>query len=68
MENQQKEIEMTQEQVLAEIYLNTKATKRYMQWQFYITIALVVLPILGLVVAIPMIMRSFGSMYGGLLQ
>jgi predicted nucleic acid-binding Zn ribbon protein len=59
---------MSAEEVLAEILENTRKTKKYLQWQLYITVALVVLPILAMAVIIPVILRSVGSMYGGLLQ
>ena len=59
---------MATEQVLQEILENTRKTKRYMAWQFYITIILVVLPLLGLVFALPTIMSSLGGAYGGLIQ
>lgn len=59
---------MTEEQVLLEILENTRKTKKYMQWQFYVTIVLVVLPLLAMVFVIPMVLRSVGSMYSGVLQ
>lgn len=45
-----------------EILDNSRKTKRYMQWQFYITIVLIVLPILGMAVMLPMVMKSLGSL------
>mgnify|MGYP001571517517 CR=1 FL=1 len=59
---------ISEEQMLQEILENTRKTKKYMQWQFYITIVLVVLPILALAFVIPMVLRSLGSVYGGLIQ
>lgn len=59
---------LTEEQVLMEILDNTRKTKKYMQWQFYITIVLVVLPLLALAFVIPMALRSIGSMYGSVIQ
>jgi hypothetical protein len=55
------------EQVLAEILENTRKTKRYLQWQFYITIVLVVLPLLAMLFILPMVMKSLGGVYGGAL-
>lgn len=62
--------QMTQEQMLAEIYENTRKTKNYMKWQLYITIALVVVPLLAALALIPMVLSSLGNVYGagGLLQ
>ena len=69
MENSQNTSQpLTEEQVLMEILENTRKTKKYMQWQFYITIVLVVLPLLAMVFIIPMVLKSLGSVYGGMLQ
>lgn len=61
---------MTTEQMLLEIYENTRKTKNYMKWQLYITIILIVLPLLVAVFAIPMALNSLSDVYGtaGLLQ
>lgn len=60
----------TQEQMLAEILEQTRATKKYMKWQLIITVALVVLPIIGMVIIIPIVMSSLASVYGtnGIMQ
>lgn len=60
----------TQEQMIHEIYENTRKTKNYMKWQLYITVALVVLPLLAALALIPMVLSSLGNVYGtgGLLQ
>ena len=63
--NQQNQ--MTQEQILAAIYENTRKTMNYMKWQLYITLVLVVLPLLAMVVILPLVMKSLGtlgSVYG----
>jgi hypothetical protein len=54
--------------MLLEIYENTRKTKNYMKWQLYITIVLVVLPLLAAIAIVPMVMSSLSSSYGGLLQ
>lgn len=61
---------MTQEQLLQEIYENTKKTKNYMKWQLYITIVLVVLPLLAAVFLVPYALSSLSNAYSsaGLLQ
>ena len=68
MENNQPQ--MTQEQILQEIYENTRKTKNYMKWQLYITIVLVVLPLLAALFIVPFAFKSLSSVYGtaGLLQ
>lgn len=58
----------TTEEMLMQIYENTRQTKNYMKWQLYITVVLVVLPLLAMVFIVPMVLRSVGNAYGGLLQ
>ncbi len=67
MENKQT-INLSQEDVLRLIYENTQKTKKYMQWQFYVTIVLVVLPLLAMAFVIPSILSNLGSVYSGALQ
>jgi hypothetical protein len=59
-----------QEQMLAEIYENTRKTKNYMKWQLIITVALVVIPIIAMVIVVPLALSSLTSLYStsGLLQ
>lgn len=61
---------LTNEQMLAEILENSRATKKYMKWQLIITVAMVVIPLLGIVIAIPLVLNTLGSVYGqeGILQ
>lgn len=69
--NQTASTSLTQEQILAEILDNSRKTKNYMKWQLYITVALVVLPLLAMGIIIPMVLSSLGnitSIYSGGLQ
>lgn len=71
MENEQNQTEqkvMTTDEVLAEILENTRKTNNYIKWQLYITVALVVLPLLAMAAMIPMVMSSLGNVYGSVLQ
>lgn len=52
------------EQKVDQIFISVEKTRRYFQWIFWITIIAFVLPIVGLLFAIP----SFLSGYGALLQ
>jgi hypothetical protein len=61
-------IPVTQEQIWQEVLENTRKTKNYMKWQLYITIILVVLPLLAMVFVVPMALRSLTSIYGSVLQ
>ena len=50
------------------IYNNTHKTMTYMKWQLYITLVLVVLPLLAMIILIPLVMKSLGTLggiYGG---
>lgn len=55
------------EQMLTEIFENTLKTKNYMKWQLIITVALVVIPLLGSLIIIPIVLRSVSSLYSGVL-
>jgi len=59
---------MTDKQMIAEIYENTRKTKNYMKWSLYITIILVVLPLLAALFIVPFAFNSLSSSYGSLLQ
>jgi hypothetical protein len=41
------------------IYVSTEKTRKYFLWTMYITVALVVLPLIGLVFAIPAFLNSY---------
>jgi hypothetical protein len=59
---------MTQEMMLQAIYENSRKTMNYMKWQLYITIVLIVLPLLAMAVMLPMALKSLGTLsgvYGG---
>ena len=51
--------------MLKEIHKFTKQTRNYMRWQMYITIVLVVLPILASLFIIPFALKSISSNYLG---
>lgn len=63
-----KESKKTQEEILLEIYENTRKTKNYMKWQLYITLILVVLPLLVGLFLVPIAFKSLASTYGSLMQ
>ncbi len=53
--------------MLMEIYTNTRKAKNYMKWQLIITVALVVIPLLGMAFLIPTLLSSLTNVYGGTL-
>lgn len=65
--NQNKQI-MSDQEMLAQILEYSRKTNNYMKWQLYITVALVVLPLLAMVFVVPFALKSLTSSYGSLLQ
>jgi hypothetical protein len=64
MEDNQQKIEIkTDREILEEIQDNSRKTKNYMKWQLIITVALVVIPLLGTIILIPFAMRTLTSVY-----
>jgi hypothetical protein len=55
---------LTQEQMIAAIYEQTRKTMNYMKWQLYITIILIVIPLLATIILIPIAMKSLGTLGG----
>ena len=53
-----------QEKKIDEIYRSVEKTRKYFFWTLIVTIAMIVLPIIGLLFAIP----KFLSIYSGLLN
>ncbi|OHA79964.1 MAG: hypothetical protein A2747_01950 [Candidatus Yonathbacteria bacterium RIFCSPHIGHO2_01_FULL_44_41] len=53
-----------QEELLQKVYISSEKTRKYFLWTFYATIALFVLPLVGLMFAIPALMTTLGSAYG----
>lgn len=56
------EMEMTR-QMLEEILEQTRKTKNYMKWQLIITVAFVILPLIGTIAIVPYAMKTFSSVY-----
>ncbi len=57
-----------QDQMLLDIYENTRKTKNYMKWQLIITVALIVVPLLAAIFVIPFALQSLTSTYSSVLQ
>lgn len=52
------------DELLQKIYTSTEKTRKYFMWTFYGTIALFVLPLIGLMFVIPTFLSTIGSAYG----
>jgi lipopolysaccharide/colanic/teichoic acid biosynthesis glycosyltransferase len=53
--------ELTQEQMIKEIYEETQKTKRLVKWQLYVTLVLVVLPLLALLAILPLVLKTLAA-------
>ena len=53
----------TQDEMLLAIYENTRKTKNYMKWSLYITVVLVVLPLLAALFILPFALKSLTAAY-----
>ena len=53
-----------QEEKINAIYRSVERTRKYFMWTLIITLALFILPALGLVFAIPTFMSSYSSLSG----
>jgi hypothetical protein len=56
-----------QDAKLDAIYKSVEKTRKYFLWTLIISVATVVLPIIGLIIMIPWMLRTMSSAYGGLL-
>jgi lipopolysaccharide/colanic/teichoic acid biosynthesis glycosyltransferase len=60
--NEQNNNQDQQQMMLQQILEYSRKTHNYIKWQFIITIALIVLPLLGIVFAVPLIFSSLSSL------
>lgn len=57
-----------QEIKINEIYTLVKKTERYMRWTFWVTIGVVVLPLVLAAFIVPMVMQSLSSSLSGVID
>ena len=53
-----------QEEFIQKIYISVEKTRRYFMWTLISSVLLFVLPLIGLVFAIPALLSTLGSAYG----
>lgn len=53
-----------QDELLQRIYISTEKTRKYFMWTFYGTLALFVLPLVGLMFVVPTFLSTMGTAYG----
>lgn len=61
MEQQILEKLQKQEQKIEQIYVSVEKTRKYFLWTLIATIVTVVLPLIGLVIVIPILLKSLTS-------
>ncbi|MDO8529361.1 MAG: hypothetical protein Q7S18_01705 [bacterium] len=49
------------------VFKSVEKTRKYFLWSMIITIAMIALPLVGLAIAIPWLLKTLTSAYGGLL-
>jgi len=57
-----------QEIKLNNIYVSVEKLRKYFLWTLIITVAVIVLPLIGLIAIIPWFLKVMGAAYGGLLE
>lgn len=62
----QKQLQTLEEKIDA-VYVSVEKTRKYFRVILCVTLAMVVLPALGLIFAIPAFLNSYTSSFGGLL-
>lgn len=53
-----------QEELLQRVYVSVEKTRNYFRWTLIISVAVVVLPIVGILFAVPALLSTLGSAYG----
>lgn len=64
MENEVLERVKQNEEKLEKIYVSVERTRRYFFWTMVITVAVIVLPLVGLVFAIPSFLSTYSTLGG----
>jgi len=57
-----------QEELLQKVYVSTEKTRKYFMWTLIISVAVVVLPAIGLMFVIPSFLSSYTTQYQDLLK
>jgi len=53
-----------QEELLQKVYISTEKTRKYFMWTLVASIVLFVLPLMGLMFAVPAFLSTIGGVYG----
>lgn len=55
---------VAQEELLQKVYVSSEKTRKYFMWTLISSVALFILPLIGLIFAIPALLSTLGSAYG----
>jgi hypothetical protein len=53
-------------QRVEEIYISVEKTRKYFQWTLIVTVATIILPLIGLIIVIPWVISTYSSALSGL--
>lgn len=53
-----------QEELLQKVFISVEKTRKYFMWTLIISVAVVLLPLVGLVFVIPTFLSTIGGAYG----
>lgn len=53
-----------QEDLLRKVYVSTEKTRKYFMWTLIISVAVILLPLVGLMFVIPTFLSTIGGAYG----
>ncbi|MDD3487667.1 MAG: hypothetical protein PHF35_04840 [Candidatus Moranbacteria bacterium] len=62
----QKQLEAMSQRI-EEIYVSVEKTRKYFQWTLIITVATIVIPLIGIAIAIPYVFSVYSSALNGLM-
>lgn len=53
-----------QEDLLRKVYISTEKTRKYFMWTLIVSVAVILLPLVGLILVIPTFLSTIGGAYG----
>lgn len=53
-----------QEDLLRKVYISTEKTRKYFMWTLIVSVAVILLPLVGLMLVIPTFLSTIGAAYG----
>lgn len=53
-----------QEDLLQKVYISTEKTRKYFMWTLIVSVAVILLPLVGLMFVVPAFLSTIGAAYG----